>query len=283
MIAIGRENIASPIYLPNPVNRDHPLNHNRFLWLLGIPQITGGNKFYDLMNRNHAAFSANGPLWISRPDKTDEFGALKFNGTNQIASMPVDLTGVSKITVAFDLWQNAFANDAHQALAHNIGDTSGGEGFWVQPGTATNVEFRVYRPNIAHVVGITRPSAAAWHRYAFTVDYTLATSQINAVFLDGVSQSLTVSLNTLTAGTFGNHTFYLMYYWNLNIFNAGRLGDISIWTNRLLTAAEIKEEYNLSRLGYPGVLNRIEPAYLGSAARAIQGLLLRRRRILAQC
>lgn len=59
---------------------------------------------------------------------------------------------------------------------------------------------------------------------------------------------------------------------------SGKMDNISIWS-RTLSASEVLADYNLSRQGYPGVLQRWGWEY-GASAR-VGSLLLRRRRQFA--
>jgi hypothetical protein len=48
------------ITLRDPIAK-HPLNVGRVAWWLGLPGLTGGPKWFDLMGLSHAAYSVTTP------------------------------------------------------------------------------------------------------------------------------------------------------------------------------------------------------------------------------
>lgn len=168
--------------------------------------------------------------------------ARLFDGTNDSLQSvsTIDLSGVSKISVVFWLWWDAFANDDDFAMetSANSGGASGS--FWINPNGSIPLAFDIHlngngtRMNAS----FTRPSAAAWHQYVFLFDLSKSSNEIDSVYVDGVSQSLTYASQPNPTGNFGNHTLNVMSRNNTAIFGAGRMAELAIYPGELLNASE---------------------------------------------
>jgi hypothetical protein len=152
--------------------------------------------------------------------------ARLFNGTSDAASVALDLSTSPIITVSFRMYWNAFASDDDLAAEYTV-DYNGRNGFLIDPNSGAVFVAGMSSPGGFWVDQFARPSAAAWHLYTFVFDRT---TPANKVWVDGISQSLTVtSHSTFGGGNFDNATLFLMSRNAASLFGAGRMAEIAIW------------------------------------------------------
>jgi hypothetical protein len=240
-----------PVAADSAVNRDHPLNRGKVAWWIQAPGVpAGGSRLVDLYGRNHGTltgFSAGATPW--QPSRhPSKFGQLSCATTaSKVVFGLTDsvLPNLSAGTII--LWQRKqdTTNRISGAFGHTGADNQ-----------AASVHLPYSDGNIYFDWGgkasINRLAVSGlswdmnWHHWAFCVGSGLGVR----IYRDGILVgSNTYVITRTTGGT-----------WNLNVYQAiaGDLADIgSVATyNRGLTAAEVLSDYNLSRQGYPGVLNR---------------------------
>ena len=162
-----------------------------------------------------------------------------YNGTSfaDQTAAALDLTGARQLSITMDLYWDAFANDddlAFESSANfnlNAGailcDPNGSTAtFNFGPSTGNNLDY--------NTVSITRPSAAVWHNYLFTVDLdqwaTTVPGAVRAVYVDGVEQTMTaVTMSGAAPADFGNHVWNFMCRNVASLFGAGRLGKFLVY------------------------------------------------------
>jgi PKD repeat protein len=171
--------------------------------------------------------------------------AVRFNGTSDYGKVPLDLSNRATITVEFWLKWNAYANDDKLAMefSPNFNETAGG--FLVDPnapqfggtfgiaigvGTARNNVF------------ITRPSAGAWHHYAFVLDSTAPAATAITPYVDGQAVTYRKQSSGTGAGNFANTTLNLMSRNGTGLFGAGTLDELAIYGSAL-SAQTVSEHY----------------------------------------
>lgn len=175
--------------------------------------------------------------------------ARRFNGTTQAMStaQTLDLRGYTTLSLSFWLWWNAFANDDELAMESSPNFNSNAGGILVDPNEAAGAfAFNVRDAAVANTatVNFTRPSAGVWHHYLATFNLSGAiapagNSWVEAVYVDGVSQTLTVTGTSSSVPTgFGNYTWYLMSRAAASLFGAGRMCEVALWPGVMLAAAE---------------------------------------------
>lgn len=231
----------NPIYLPQPVNSRHPLNRGRVAWWLTVPGIYGGRQWFDLCGLHHATLTSmtTGEGWRAST-RPGGFGAMLFNGTNGHYALISSIASPAAFTMA--LWVNSSSIATSQVA--------------LCVGSSINLHFielvtskiRGY-DNTNNIDGATTLQSNTWYRVIFT-----STGAVGSVYLNGVLDGQLTSAPGAVAAdeaTIGNYrsgfaTFPVI----------GFLDDVCLW-NRALSAVEIKADYDLSRLGYPGVLNRV--------------------------
>lgn len=178
--------------------------------------------------------------------------AKKFNGSSQAlsTSATVNLTGVTKITVAYWMWVDNFGTNADNLgfeSSANFNTNAGGVINDVSPSSPTGViSWGISRGDATsyNSVSIPQPAAGAWRHYAVTMDLAnWATSlpcAVTGVSLDGVAQALTsVTLNGSAPADFGNFTWNFMSRNSASLWLAGRLDEFALWRDVNLSVAEI--------------------------------------------
>jgi hypothetical protein len=167
--------------------------------------------------------------------------AIGFDGSDDFGSVPLNLSGTNKATIELWLKWNAYDNedDLAMELTPNFNQNSGG--FIVDPnagqgGFGVGIGVAESRNNVF----FSRPSAGAWHHYAFVLDTTAAAAQQITPYVDGQPVSYTKTASGTGAGNFANSILYLMSRAGQGLFGAGTLDEVAVY-NRALSAAEIAE------------------------------------------
>jgi hypothetical protein len=177
--------------------------------------------------------------------------ALQFDGSddNLSTDVPMNLSAVNTITLSFWMYWNTFANDDDIAIESSTDFNNNDAAIAIIPNNSGPpsgfFQVSVHTSGGASYssVNFTRPSAQAWHHYVITFDRNAGAQQVTAVYLDGVSQSLTQQdTNTTSTGGFGNFNWYFMAR-DLTTFNAaGRLDEMRLYS-RTLSASEALSLY----------------------------------------
>jgi hypothetical protein len=174
--------------------------------------------------------------------------ARQTNGTDQSlqSASAIDLTSYAKIALSFWLWWDAFANNNKLALelSADVGANAGA--FQVAPNRTSSADFGVAAfGNVGfNLAGLTRPSGAAWHHYVANLDFTKPSHEVDTIYIDGVSQSLTWSLDENNTGSFGNYVLNVMSRNNAVDFGAGRIAEVAIYADFLLGQTQVDSLYN---------------------------------------
>jgi len=166
--------------------------------------------------------------------------ARLFDGVNDsLQAASVDLSGVNKFTLAFELYWDSFGTNDDLALEHTANADTGTTGWVVDPNSSSSKISIAHLGNVGQVTGrIDRPSAAAWHHYVIIFDKSASTNEIGPVYLDGSSVTVTMVANANNTNNFANSTLNFMSRNNASLFGAGRLANVAIWPGVLLDAAE---------------------------------------------
>ena len=185
----------------------------------------------------------NAPTWIGQAGCRAS-GCLGFDGRADYASATVDLSGTSVITVAFWLYWNQFAED--DALIMELGSQPFGfnssiTGFMIDPNSSQGV--RKFEVGLKGDVGYNqimfdRPTAAAWHHYAFIFDKSAPADSVITPYIDGAPVAYTKLTNSLNTNGFDKNSLFLMSRLGSGLFASGKLADVRIY-KRSLTASEV--------------------------------------------
>ena len=254
----------------NPVNRLHSLNRGTLSWHLGLANLTGGVKFLDLMGLNHGTLTnmGTGSGW-SPTARQGGFSQIIFDGTNDTidCGTAYPMFGTGDFTLAAWVFVTAGVNATHGIFER--GNT---------PVTRL-LEFKLQgspEPNTGSLVfdlydGVNNPSVSsvvdyrgAWHHFVVTKQPSGAGGF--TIYVDGKNVGNTA---TYTIGTYENaaDSFLFGKRTDYGTYLAGKGDDFHVW-KRALTSLEVKSYYDLSRMGYPGLLNYVRTVSMPAVAAA---------------
>lgn len=172
--------------------------------------------------------------------------SLKSTGSAAGASVPLVFSSVNTLSMSFDLYWDAFANDDDLAMEFSS-NFSASLGFLIDPnsGAPASGFFQVgMRGGSGRgASSFTRPSAAVWHRYAIIFDMALTNGGVEYVYVDGVSQALSAAEATVPGTLDTSDTLYIFSRNNASLFGAGRLQNLVFRANYKLSAAEVRAEF----------------------------------------
>jgi hypothetical protein len=251
--------ILWPVFVGDPLERDHPLNQGRFAWHSIIPDISGGRQLFDLCAGSHLTIgSATVPMVVGTT-RPGGFGDYKCDGsigarndavaggfsvdTPHSAAFWVKLADASTLGQLFCYGDSA----AHQGV--NLSCASG-----VIAAKHTASGFTIVASPATIVVDI-------W----YFVVYVYIGGGSSLLYINGVSVATatatpaTATVNSISLGENLHPSF------PERAASGTRIGDPSLWS-RALTASEVQAGYDLSRAGYPGLLRRSSPSCFGVAA-----------------
>lgn len=161
---------------------------------------------------------------------------LRGNGSQAVASVPLDLSAVSQITLAFRMKWDAYGSGDNMAMEFtpNLNDNPG---FYVDPNAGTDFQIGCSQ-GVSR--SFTRPTAGAYHYYIITIDRinTLVTFNV-----DNVEIAQTAGFGQGSTGNFANNILYLFSRANSALFGAGNLQKLAIF-NGLLSSAEKTSLFN---------------------------------------
>jgi PKD repeat protein len=212
-------------------------------WRLGE---TSGTTLVDSVGNRNATAQNGVTLGVASPLTLDPNSAASFDGSNDSASAPLNLSGADRITVEFWLNWATFANDDKLAFEFtpNFNNTNGG--FLINPNSSTSggrFEVALGRNASRNNAYFTRPTAGAWHHYAIVLNTsTLVGSQVITIYVDGKAVSITKGSSGILSSGFANSTLYFMSRAGSSLFGKGTLDDVAIY-DEALTATQIAQHY----------------------------------------
>lgn len=243
------------------VNRQHPLNQGRLLWLLAVPNLTSSSRFYDLMELNTGIMvsmnNANsGWRSSSRPGS---FGhSLLFDGSASGINIPTGvlskLAASGSLASTWAIWFNPTGTFADaQALIDSSPTNSSSDrqmGVYLYPDDSRLYVAWATSSGILQSL-TTSMVLNTWMRLMITCD---AAGNLR-IYLNG--RPVCTDLASASVGT-GFQSAEIALGTNPSTGGAiyqGYQDDISIW-GRTLSDSEALQDYQLSLTGYPGVINR---------------------------
>lgn len=233
-----------------PVDWGHPLNAGRVVWLFGLPGRVGA-KWFDLAGSNHGTLT-NGPT--STPTPRGDSG-LTFNGSSNYV---VTSGGGERLLGDMSLaawFRPANANASEVKFVAIAGNDAYGQRRGILQ-RDSRVEFNGEFADVSGAFGTL--ASGVWSRLVVTA--RTANGSI-AVYVNGALYAS----GTRTLNAFTNYTLHVGSNNSGGEVTSGTVADVSAWS-RLLTPADVRADYDLSRQGYPGVLRRARPAawFVGS-------------------
>jgi PKD repeat protein len=213
---------------------------------------SSGSSFADVFGGANAELS--GGVMLGEPGALvgDSSTAASFNGSSGAAQAKVDLSGTSKLTVEFWMKWSMFAEDDHLALEFTPNFNENDGGFLVDPDSTPESDF-----SVAVGRGATgnsnnslfeRPSAEAWHYYAFVIDTEASGETEITPYVDGHAVSYFKLNADAGAGAFANSVLYWMSRDASSLFGAGSMQDLALYETTL-SASTISEHYELGEGG----------------------------------
>ncbi|HEX7298614.1 MAG TPA: PKD domain-containing protein [Solirubrobacteraceae bacterium] len=172
--------------------------------------------------------------------------AVSFNGTTDAASANLNLSGTSKLTVEFWLNWAAFSDNDDLAMEFTSNFNQNAGGFLVDPNAPEQGgKFAVAIGNgdARNNVYFDRPTAGAWHHYAFVIDTSAPAANQIIPYVDGDAVAFTKTASGTGAGNFANSQLYFMSRGASALFGAGVLDEVAIY-NRALSATTISDHYD---------------------------------------
>jgi PKD repeat protein len=192
------------------------------------------------------ATTANGVSLGSSGNLTlDANTAASFDGSNDSASVPLNLSSTQRLTLEFWLRWSSFSNNDDLAFefTSNLNNTNGG--FIINPNatnTGSRFEVAIGRGASRNDAYFSRPSSNTWHHFAFVFNTTVVGSQQVTPYVDGKAVSFTKESSGTGAGAFANSTLYFMSRAGSSLFGQGILDEVAIY-NQALTATQISQHF----------------------------------------
>ncbi|TMK56776.1 MAG: PKD domain-containing protein [Actinobacteria bacterium] len=209
-------------------------------WRLGE---TSGTSFADSVGSANATTKGGPTLGVSGGIAADPDLAARFDGVDDTAQAPVDLSGLSTITVEFWLYVDSYTNDDAMTLEHTSNFNQNKGGFLIDPNAPQGggkFGIGIGTPDTRNDAYFERPSAGQWHHYAIVLDATAPAASEITPYVDGKAVAYTKSATGTGSGAFANATLNFMSRAGSAYFERGALDDVAIY-DRALTAAQISE------------------------------------------
>jgi RHS repeat-associated protein len=176
----------------------------------------------------------------------DSSKSAAFDGSTGAAQADVDLSGTHELTVEFWMKWSTYGSDDHLALEFtpNFNDYTGG--FLVDPDATPGSDFAasIGRGSSVNTVFFERPSAGAWHYYAFVINSEAAAESEITPYVDGHAVSYTKSESGSGAGNFADSTLFWMSRDADTLFGAGSMQDLALYETTL-SSSTILEHYEI--------------------------------------
>jgi YD repeat-containing protein len=159
--------------------------------------------------------------------------AVRFGGSVDFASAPVDLSSTSQLSVEFWLKWNAFANDDRLAFELTPNFNSNDGGLLIDPDAGSSFGIGIGRGGSRNTAYFARPSAGVWHHYAIVIDTAQPAATQITPYVDGQPVAFFKDASGTGAGTFANSTLYFMSRGGASLFGAGDLDEVAIYKSAL--------------------------------------------------
>jgi YD repeat-containing protein len=207
---------------------------------------TSGTSFADSVGTSTATAAGGVTLGVPGGIPHDSDKAARFDGVDDAASAPVDLSGKGAATVEFWLKWNAYANDDRLAMefTSNFNEVPGG--FLVDPNAPQfggTFGVGIGSGSSRNNVFFARPSAGAWHHYVFVLDTTAPPAEEVTPYVDGLPIAYTKVDSGAGAPAFAKSNLYFMSRAASGLFGAGDLDEVALY-ERALSAATVAEHFN---------------------------------------
>lgn len=220
------------------------------------PMNEGAGTQIDDASGNKNVGTLNGPSWVIGKLRN----ALSFDGVNDyVRTAVLPLGDLQKLSIAY--WLKVPQPTGAQVITMELssdGNANPNGAFWQliygngSIFSSTLGATALYGAGPVHNSKTYPMPSVGWHHFVFVYDRSKASNQIESVYIDGVSQTLTATITSLGAGTyFRNDNLYLMSRGGISFFTGGYMDDLRIY-NRVLSQSEVSDLY---KSGGQSVLN----------------------------
>ncbi len=189
----------------------------------------------------------NGPLWVA-----GKIGkALSFDGIDDYARMSsVPLGDLQKVSISYWLKVPASTGAAMISMELSADSNANPNGsFWQliygngSVYSSSLAATALYGTGPVYNLRTYPMPSVGWHHFVFVYDRSKASNQVDAVYIDGVSQTLTSTISSMVAGTtFRTDNMYLMSRGGVSYRTSGYMDDLRIYS-RILSESEVKNIY----------------------------------------
>lgn len=167
--------------------------------------------------------------------------SLKASGSAGVASVPIDLSPYTAITVSFWMYWDSFANNDKMAMEYTPNWYLNSGSFAIDPndsGGKFSVSLK-YGASIASLA-VDRPSANVWHHYTVAINRNLTKI---SMYVDGVLRTGTENSFGNNFSNFVNSTLFILSRNNSALYGAGRMQNLCIRSGVSNAAAIAEVEY----------------------------------------
>jgi YD repeat-containing protein len=219
-----------------------------------------GSVFADSAGTSPATMLGGPTLGVTGGAPGDTGTAASFNGASNAASASLPLGGKTAVTVEFWLKWDEWKNEDQLAFEYtpNFNDNNGG--FLIDPNSSYG-QFAVAlgRGASRNVALFARPTAGAWHHYAFVLDTAAAAPEQIVPYVDGKPVAYTKAAEGTGAGPFANSTLYFMSRGGTGLWGAGDLQDVAVY-DRPLSASQVANHFAGVKGNQPPTASFTSPA-----------------------
>jgi PKD repeat protein len=180
------------------------------------------------------------------PGPIENGTGVRFNGTSDSGSIPLNLSGTSKVTIEFWLKWSQYANNDALAMEFTPNFNSNAGGFLVDPNAGAfggTFGIAIGTNEDRNSVYFQRPSAGVWHHYAIVIDTTAPSATEITPYVDGQQMPVQQESTETGQGTFANSTLYLMSRAGSSLFGSGSLDELAIY-NTTVGATSVFSAYH---------------------------------------
>jgi hypothetical protein len=238
------------------VNRDHQLAGYLYSWYLALPHFAGTLRWQDIgqqQNTGVLTSMGSGFGWQAS-QRPGGFGAcMRFNGTSSFVNCTANLLPAglnTPITVAFWCLARTLAADAGTPYFYGSTATNRGLLFYVQ--STGNIQVGIVGSNFIPTSTF-KIAAGVWTHIALAFDGTNARLYVNGILDTTAAATLNLLATSNNIGVYDG----ISQWW------VGSLDDVRVY-NRNMIGSEVRELYDNSVQGCPGLLNRLDPHLLST-------------------
>ncbi|HXO49322.1 MAG TPA: LamG-like jellyroll fold domain-containing protein, partial [Mycobacterium sp.] len=226
---------------------------------------SSGSSFADLVGGANATLEGGVTLGQTGGLVEDSSTSTLFDGSSGAAHAPIDLSGTHQLTVEFWMKWSSYGADDRLALEFTPNFNEHPGGFLVDPDATPGSDFAVSigEGGSRNTVFFERPSAGAWHYYAFAIDTSAAAETQITPYVDGHAVTYTKSESGTGAGNFADSTLYWMSRDASSLFGEGNMQDLALYEGAL-SAETILEHYEHGENTYR-VANTTPPSIEGTS------------------